>query len=67
MYFSDGVDSWYKNCKNFLKLCYHAESFHLAVEWNFFATLHGKSPCDGSGGTIKGLVALASLQATERI
>ena len=28
----------------------------------FFATSHGKSPCDGIGGTIKHLVARASLQ-----
>jgi len=30
----------------------------------FFATSHGKSPCDGIGGTVKRLVARASLQAT---
>ena len=29
----------------------------------FFATSHGKSPCDGIGGTVKRLVARASLQA----
>ena len=31
----------------------------------FFAKSHGKSPCDGIGGTTKRLVARASLQATE--
>jgi hypothetical protein len=67
MYFSNGAVSQYKNCKNFLKLCHHAENFHVTAEWNFFATLHGRSPCDGIGGTIKGLVAFDSLQATERI
>ena len=30
--------------------------------WPFFATSHGKSPCDGLGGTIKRLTARASLQ-----
>ena len=30
--------------------------------WNFFATSHGKSPCDGLGGTVKRLAAKASLQ-----
>ena len=30
----------------------------------FFATSHGKSPCDGIGGTVKCLVARASLQPT---
>ena len=29
----------------------------------FFATSQGKSPCDGIGGTVKRLVARASLQA----
>ena len=29
---------------------------------NFFATSHGKSPCDGIGGTVKRLTARASLQ-----
>ena len=36
----------------------------MKAEWHFFATSHGKSPCDGVGGTIKRLVARASLQAT---
>ena len=31
----------------------------------FFATSHGKRPCDGISGTIKRLVACASLQATK--
>ena len=52
------------NCKNFLNLCYHEEDFGVKAEWHFFATSHGKSPCDGIGGTIKRLVARASLQAT---
>jgi hypothetical protein len=37
----------------------------VAAEWNL-VTLHGESPCDGIGGTVKQLVACASLQATER-
>jgi hypothetical protein len=64
-YFSDGVSSQYKNCKNFLNLRYHEEVFHVATEWNFII-LHGKSPCDGIHGTGKRLVARASLQATDR-
>jgi hypothetical protein len=63
-YFSDGAASQYKNCKNFLNLCYHEKDFGVKAEWHFFATSHGKSPCDGIGGTIKRLVARASLQAT---
>ena len=32
----------------------------------FFATSHGKSPCDGIGGTMKRLVTRASLHVTEK-
>ena len=34
----------------------------MHCEWNFFATSHGKSPCDGIGGTVKRLTTRASLQ-----
>jgi hypothetical protein len=61
-YFSDGASSQYKNYKNMVNLCYHKSDFGLDAEWNFFATAHGKSPCDGIGGTIKRLVYKASLQ-----
>ena len=61
-YFSDGASSQYKNYKNMVNLCYHKSDFELDAEWNFFATAHGKSPCDGIGGTIKRLVYKTSLQ-----
>ena len=61
-YFSDGCAGQYKNCKNFINLCHHQEDFGIDCQWNFFATSHGKSPCDGIGGTIKRLTARASLQ-----
>ena len=35
----------------------------MTAEWHFFATSHGKSPCDGIGGTVKRLAARVSLQA----
>ena len=62
-YFSNGAGLQYKNYKNFANLCHHVSDFQLAAEWKFFATLHGKSPCDGIGGVIKCLVANASLQS----
>ena len=62
IYFSDGCATQYKNCKAFLILCYHKKDFSLDADWNFFATSHGKGPCDGLGGTVKRLVARASLQ-----
>jgi len=64
IYFSDGAASQYKNYKNFANLCEHYADFNMEAEWHFFATSHGKSPCDGIGGTVKRLAARASLQAT---
>lgn len=61
-YFSDGCAQQYKNCKNFTNLCHHYEDFQLSASWTFFATSHGKSACDGVGGTTKRLVRKASLQ-----
>ena len=61
-YFSDGCGSQYKNYKNFLNLCNHSNDFGFEAEWVFFATSHGKSPCDGIGGTVKRTTAKASLQ-----
>lgn len=63
-YFSDGAASQYKNHKNFTNLMYHKKDFNVEAEWHFFATSHGKSACDGIGGTVKRSVARASLQAT---
>ena len=62
IYFSDGCAGQYKNYKNFLNICYHKEDFGLEAEWNFFATSHGKSAVDGIGGTVKRVVARASMQ-----
>lgn len=64
LYFSDGAASQYKNYKNLSNLSNHHKDYGLDAEWNFFATSHGKSPCDGIGGTVKRLVGRASLQAT---
>jgi len=62
IYFSGGFAGQYKNCKNFINLCHHKKDFGIEAEWNFFATSHGKGPCDGVGGTVKRLAAKASLQ-----
>ena len=63
IYFSDGAVSQYKNYKAFISLCFHERDHSLKAEWHFFATSHGKSPFDGVGGTVKPLVANASLKA----
>ena len=61
-YFSDGCAGQYKNRKNLYNLCQHKFDFGITAVWNFFATSHGKSPCDGIGGTVKRVTARASLQ-----
>ena len=61
-YFSDGCAAQYKSYKNMLNLCRHKSDFGIDAIWTFFATSHGKSPCDGIGGTVKRLTARASLQ-----
>ncbi|XP_043278835.1 uncharacterized protein [Venturia canescens] len=62
IYFSDGAPQQFKNFKNFVNINYHKEDFGLEVEWHFFATAHGKGPCDGVGGTVKRIASRASLQ-----
>lgn len=63
-YFSDGSAAQYKNRKNFINLCHHAEDFDgIEAEWHFYATSHGKGACDGIGGTVKRLATKASLQS----
>ena len=36
--------------------------YNIEAKWVFFATSHGKEPCDGIGGTVKRLVSNAGLQ-----
>lgn len=62
IYFSDGAASQYKNKSNFINLAFHEEDFKVKVEWNFFATSHGKGACDGIGGTVKRNAYKASMQ-----
>ena len=45
-----------------LNLWRHEDDFGIDATWVLFATSHGKSPCDGIGGTVKRLTARASLQ-----
>lgn len=52
-FFSDGAPSQYKNKNNFLNLCSFRSDFDIEAEWHFFATSHGKNPCDALGGAFK--------------
>lgn len=64
-FMSDGAASQYKNRKNFASLCKFQSKYDIEAEWHFFATSHGKGPCDAIGGTIKRMATRASL-AKER-
>ena len=46
IYFSDGAAAQYKNQKIFPNLCHQKADFAVDAEWHFFATSHGKGPCD---------------------
>ena len=52
-FFSDQCAGQYKNCKNLYNLCHHKADCNIDAKWVFFATSHGKQPCDGIGGTVK--------------
>lgn len=43
-------------------LCHMESEFKVTAEWHFFATCHGKGPCDAVGGVLKRNAAKASLQ-----
>ena len=61
-YFSEGCAGQYKNFKDFMNLCHHKNDLNFNTSWSFFAHSHGKSPCDGIGGTVKRKITKASLQ-----
>lgn len=63
-FFSDGAASQYKNKKNLYQMCQFSATQKFSVEWHFFATSHGKGPCDGIGGSFKRNAVRASLQRT---
>ena len=64
IYFSDGAPNQYKYFKSIANLNYHYTDYELKAAWHFFATSHGKSSCHSTGGTVKHLIAKASLQNT---
>ena len=65
-YFSDGCAAQYKNRFNFINICHHRKDFDVQCDWNFFGTSHGKTSCDGIGGTVKRATARASLTRTRQ-
>ena len=61
-YFTDRFAEQYKNYKSFSNIVYHEEDHGVSCQWSFFATSHGKSACDGLGGSIKRRTAGESLR-----
>ena len=55
----DGCAGQSKEKKNIYNLCMHKKEFGLDAVWNYFATSHGKSPCDGIRGTVERVTARA--------
>ena len=54
---TDGPSSQYKNRYIFYLLQQIRPLLEpITLVWNFFATSHGKGPCDGLGGTVKRIV-----------
>ena len=66
IHYWDGATSQYKNYKGLVNLRHHRLNHGIDAVWNFFATSHGKSACDGIAGTVKQLATNASLMATEK-
>lgn len=52
--FSDGCAAQFKNRYTMSSLCFLPAEMNLrAMEWNFFASSHGKGAVDGIGATVK--------------
>ena len=50
---TDGPSSQFKNRYIGVVLKWVAQNFSLSIDWNYFATSHGKGPVDGIGGYVK--------------
>ncbi|XP_063953816.1 uncharacterized protein LOC135153700 [Lytechinus pictus] len=52
-YWTDSPSSQYRNRFIFSTLCQHNDLFGVKASWDYFECGHGKSVCDGIGGTAK--------------
>ena len=62
---SSWIFLWWLCCSvkvQFRNLYLHQKDFKVVASWGYFATSHGKSPCDGIGETVKCAVTKESLQ-----
>ena len=59
-YMTDSLTSQYRNSKIFSVISNHDKIFpDIKASWLYFESGHGKSPCDGVGGTAKRLADMA--------
>jgi hypothetical protein len=49
-----------------MSICFYKKDFGFAAEWHFYATSHGKDPCDGVARTFKLLAAHVGLRLYDR-
>ena len=70
VHFLDGAPSQYKSKLNFVEMTHCQEDFGFPIEKYFFRSRHGKGPCDGEIGVVKGSALTADstgpLYANER-
>ena len=64
---TDGCAGQYKGATAFANISLFPNDFGIPVVRNFFETSHGKSPCDGIGGTVKHKAHNAVLHGKEEI
>ena len=58
-----GISNTFFFRNHFINLCHHEEDFGIKImSYNFFATSHGKSVCDGIGALAKRTARKASLK-----
>lgn len=51
--FTDNCAGRLKNKFTLSNICFFEKDFDVQVEWNFFASSHGKGAVDGVGGVVK--------------
>lgn len=66
-YWTDSPSSQYRNRYMFNLIANHMETYGCIAQWNFFEAGHGKSACDGLGGTTKRLADEAIRQGNTTI
>lgn len=64
---SDGPSSQFKNKYIAASLRFLENKHNVKIQWNYFATSHGKGPVDGIGGSVKRQVRQAVLSRKDHV